>query len=100
LTVGAGQLGQQVTTQGSTVTGDIRLAAGCGWYRGGVALRREDLSAEQLKRQQALDRSWHEAEQGLADPELRAYLEASLRRLDEDPSAPLLTREQFLAQTK
>lgn len=65
----------------------------------GVALRREDLSAEQLKRQQALDRSWHEAEQGLADPELRAYLETSLRRLDEDPSAPLLTREQFLAQT-
>lgn len=78
----------------------IRLAAGCGWYRDGVALRREDLSAEQLKRQQALDRSWHEAEQGLADPELRAYLEASLRRLEEDPSAPLLTRDQFLAQTK
>lgn len=79
---------------------DIRLAVEWGWYRGGVALRREDLSAEQLERQQALDRSWHEAEKGLADPELRAYLEASLRRLDEEPSAPLLTREQFLAQTK
>lgn len=65
-----------------------------------MALRREDLSAEQLERQQELDRSWREAEQGVADPELRAYLEASLRRLDEDPSAPLLTREQFLAQTK
>jgi hypothetical protein len=65
-----------------------------------VALRRDDLSAEQLKRQQALDRSWLEAEQGLADPELRAYLEASLRRLEKDPSAPLLTRDQFLAQPK
>lgn len=79
---------------------DIRLAGVRHWYRGDVALRREDLSAEQLERQQELDRSWREAEQGVADPELRAYLEASLRRLDEDPSAPLLTREQFLAQTK
>lgn len=65
-----------------------------------MALRREDLSAEQLERQRALDRSWYEAAQGLADPEFRAYLEASLRRLDEEPSAPVLTREQFLAQTK
>jgi hypothetical protein len=65
-----------------------------------VALRREGLSAEQLERQQALDRSWRQAEHGLADPELRAYLEASLRRLDQDPSAPLLTSEQFLAQTR
>lgn len=64
-----------------------------------MALRREDLSAEQLERGHALDRSWHEAEQGLADPDLRDYLEASLRRLDEKPSAPLVTREQFLTQT-
>jgi hypothetical protein len=64
-----------------------------------VAPRREDLGAQQLKRQQALDRSWREAEQGLADPGLRAYIEASLRRLDEESPAPLVTREQFLAQT-
>lgn len=63
--------------------------------------RREDLSAQQLKRQQALDRSWREAEQGLADPEFRAYIEASLRRLDEESSStPLVTRGQFLAQTR
>lgn len=65
-----------------------------------MAPRREDLSAQQLKRQQALDRSWREAEQGLADPGFRAYIEASLRRLDEESSAPLVTRGQFLAQTR
>jgi hypothetical protein len=35
----------------------------------------------------------------LADPEFRARLEASLRRLDEDDRGPALTREEFLAQT-
>ena len=65
----------------------------------GVALRREDLNAEQLERQRALDRSWAEAERGLADPELRSYLEDSIRRLDAKEPAPLLTSEQFLAQT-
>ncbi|MBK5223451.1 MAG: hypothetical protein JJE52_11370 [Acidimicrobiia bacterium] len=64
-----------------------------------MALRREDLNADQLERQRALDRSWVEAERGLADLELRADLEASLRRLDAETPAPLLTREQFLAQT-
>jgi hypothetical protein len=53
-----------------------------------MALRREDLSPEQLEHQQALDRSWAEAQRGLADPEFRAYLEDSIRRLDamESPS--------------
>jgi hypothetical protein len=63
-----------------------------------MALRREDLSAEQLERQRALDRSWAEAERGLADPELRAYLEESMDRLDTNEPVPVLTREQFLAQ--
>jgi len=64
-----------------------------------VALRREDLSTDQLERQQALDRSWREAQRGLGDPVFRAHLEASLRQLDRDPPAPKVTREQFLAQT-
>lgn len=65
-----------------------------------MALRREDLSAEQLEHQRALDRSWAEAQRDLADPEFRGYLEESLRRLDAKEPAPLLTREEFLAQTK
>lgn len=68
--------------------------------RNAVALRREDLSPEQLARQEGLDLSWAEAQQELADPEFRAYLEASMRRIDEGTPAPTLTREEFLAQTE
>ena len=64
-----------------------------------VALRREDLTQQQLEHQRALDRSWAEAQRGLADPAFRAYLDASLRWLDAGEPAPLLTREEFLAQT-
>ena len=77
------------------------VAAGtAGWYREAVALRREDLTPEQLEHQRALDRSWAEAQRGLADPEFRSYLEESIRRLDAKELAPLLTRDEFLAQTK
>ena len=65
-----------------------------------MALRREDLSPEQLAHQQGLDRSWSDAQRDLADPEVRAYLDASLRRLDAEVPAPTLTREEFLAQTE
>jgi hypothetical protein len=65
-----------------------------------VALRRDDLNSEQLAHQQGLDRSWAEAQRDLADPEFRAYLNASLRRLDAEERAPTLTREEFLAQTE
>ncbi len=65
-----------------------------------VALRREDLTPEQLEHQRALDRSWAVAQNGLADPEFRAYLEDSMRRLDSGDPAPALTREEFLALTK
>jgi len=64
-----------------------------------VALRREDLNPEQLERQRELDRSWAEARRALADPELRGYLEGSLRRIDAAPSAPLSTAEDFLSVT-
>ena len=75
-------------------------AGGGGWYRDPVALRREDLTPEQLEHQRALDRSWAEAQRGLAEPEFRAYLEDSIRRLDSKEPAALLTREEFLAQTR
>lgn len=66
-----------------------------------MALRREDLTAEQLARQEGLDRSWATAQRQLADPEFRAYLEESIRRIDaKDPPPPRLTREEFLAQTE
>ena len=65
-----------------------------------MALRREELSAEELAQQLALDRSWAEAQLGLADPEFRAYLDGSIRRLDAKESVALLTREEFLAQTR
>ncbi len=65
-----------------------------------MALRRDDLTPEQLELQRALDRSWAEAQRGLADPEFRAYLEDSMRRLDAREPAPVLTREEFLAQTR
>lgn len=63
-------------------------------------VRRERLTADQMERQRALDRSWAEAQRGLADPEFRRYLEGSLRRLDTKEPAPTLTREEFLAQTE
>lgn len=77
----------------------IQTVAEGGWYREAVAPRREDLNAEQLGRQRALDRSWVEAERELADPEFRGYLEDSIRRLDAKEPAPVLTREEFLEQT-
>jgi hypothetical protein len=65
-----------------------------------MALRREDLSPEELQRQRALDRSWAAAQRDLADPDFRGRLEGSLQRLDSKPATPLLTREQFLEQTE
>jgi hypothetical protein len=65
-----------------------------------MALHRDELTPEQLEHQRGLDRSWAAAQRGLADPEFRAYLEDSIRRLDAMQPAPSLTREEFLAQTK
>lgn len=65
-----------------------------------MALRREDLSPDERARQEALDLSWAEAQRSLADPEFRAYLVESIRRLEAKDPAPILTREEFLAQTE
>lgn len=64
-----------------------------------MALRREDLSAEALERQAALDRSWVDAQRGLADPAFRSGLERTIQRLDAAEPAPVLTRAEFLART-
>ena len=87
---------------GSVLVGACEVGPGGGgaWYRESVALRRDDLTPEQLEYQRALDRSWAEAQRGLADPEFRAYLEDSIRRLDAKEPVPVLTREEFLAQTE
>ena len=65
-----------------------------------MALHREDLTPEQLEYQRALDRSWAQAQRDLGDPEFRAYLEQSIRDLDQRRDVPLLSREEFLAQTE
>ena len=64
-----------------------------------MALRREDLSAEALERQAALDRSWVDAQRALADPAFRSGLERTIQRLDAAEPAQVLTRAEFLART-
>ena len=65
-----------------------------------MALRREDLSPEELERQCGLDRSWVDVEQAWADPSFRVGLVDSIGRLDGRDPAPLLTRAEFLALTE
>lgn len=65
-----------------------------------MALHREHFTAEELARQEALDRSWAQAQKDLADPAFRAMLEASIERLRSSPPAPVMTSEEFLAATE
>jgi hypothetical protein len=64
-----------------------------------MALRREDLTPEQLARQEAYDRSWADQRRMMADPAFVAFLKDRLRELDGRPAAPQITGEQFLAMT-
>lgn len=64
-----------------------------------VAARREDLAEEQLALQRAYQRSWDVAQEFLADPEKRAWLEANIERVRQS-SATRMTREEFLAATE
>ena len=64
-----------------------------------VAARREDLTKEQLALQRAYQRSWDVAQEFLAHPEKRAWLEANIERVRQS-SAPRMTREEFLAATE
>lgn len=67
---------------------------------GAMGLDRARLAADQLERQRGWDRSWAEAQRGLADPEFRSCLELSLRRLDTEAPPPVVSREDFLAQSE
>ena len=67
---------------------------------GAVALRREDLSIEELERQRALDRSWAAAQRALADPVVRSRLEQSISELDAEGQSPMLSSDEFLALTQ
>jgi hypothetical protein len=65
-----------------------------------VSLRHENLSDAEQALQRDLDRSWARAQETLADPATRAYLEASIERVNASTSATTLTKEGFLAQTE
>ena len=64
-----------------------------------MAMRHDDLTEEQLELQAAYQRSWDNAQRQLADPEFRAYLEASIERVNKSSAKPI-TREEFLAMTE
>lgn len=61
--------------------------------------RTEQLSAEQDREQLARKRSWSHAQQALADPLFRAFLEESIGRVNNSHARPI-TRAEFLAQTE
>jgi len=65
-----------------------------------VSLRRENLSDEEQSLQRDLDRSWGRAQETLADPTRRTYLEESIERLNASTSSARLTKDEFLAQTE
>ena len=58
----------------------------------------DELSDEALARKDAVERSWKAAQQALADPTFREQLDESIERVNRS-TAPLLTRDEFLAQT-
>ena len=64
-----------------------------------MAMRHDDLTEEQLELKRAYERSWENAQRQLADPEFRAYLEASIERVNQSSARPM-TREEFLAATE
>ncbi len=64
-----------------------------------MSLRHEDLTPEEQALQGDLDRSWAGAQNALADPTFRAYLEQSIERVNNLPSTGPLSKDEFLAQT-
>lgn len=68
--------------------------------RRSVPLRHQKLSDEERERQRDLDRSWQWAQETLADPVTRAYLEASIERANASASVTTLTTAEFLALTE
>lgn len=64
-----------------------------------MAMRHDDLTDEQLDVQRAYDRSWQAAQETLADPEKRAWLEDGIARANASDAKPM-TDEEFLASTE
>lgn len=63
-----------------------------------MAMRHDELNEEELERKRAVERSWEAAQRALADPEFRKDLDESIERVNRS-DAPLLTSDEFLAQT-
>jgi hypothetical protein len=64
-----------------------------------MGMRHDDLTEEQLELKRAYERSWEAAQETLADPEKRAWLEAAIERVNNS-TAPRISREEFLAMTE
>ena len=65
-----------------------------------MAMRHEDLNGEERALQAALDRTWAGAQQALADPEFRAYIDQSIASVNASVSRQVVTRDEFLALTE
>ena len=64
-----------------------------------MAMRHDDLTEEQLELRRAYRLSWGAAQEALADPECRAWLEENIERVNTSSAKPI-TREEFLAMTE
>ncbi|MCP3912732.1 MAG: hypothetical protein GY713_17460 [Actinomycetia bacterium] len=64
-----------------------------------MAMRHEELTDEQQRRQDALDRSWAAAQKDLSNPPFVDLLRESLARVNALESTETMTADEFLAQT-
>ena len=64
-----------------------------------MAMRHEDLTPEELRRQAGFDASYLSAQRRLRDRSFVAQLRRRLATLDTEPRSARLTREQFLEQS-
>lgn len=65
-----------------------------------MAIRQEQLTDEQRRHQDALDRSWAAAERDLRDPAIVELLRASLDRVNASESTETMTGDEFLSRTR
>jgi hypothetical protein len=63
-------------------------------------LRHENLTEEEQALQSEFDHSWARAQETLADPVKRAYLQESIERVNASTSSTRLTKDEFLARTE
>jgi hypothetical protein len=65
-----------------------------------MAMRREDLTPEEMRRQASYDASYVSAQRRLRDRSFMAHLRRRLTALDTEPRPPRLTKQQFLDQAR